>query len=166
MKGHVSTRRMTAVAITAGAGLLVAACAADPEEVDAGEVDEAPASDESVSLVANPWPGSYANAHVASSIMESELGVDGEIVQLDENAQWAGLDDGSLDAVLEIWPSGHQDNLETYVEELGTVELLGELGAVGQIGWFVPTYVVEEYPEMATWEGLAGNEEIFATAET
>lgn len=167
MRGHISSRRATAVALAVGGGLLLASCAADPDDVDAGEAaEDAPASDESVSLVANPWPGSYANAQVAAIIIESELGVDAEIVEIDENAQWAGLDDGTLDAVLEIWPSGHQDNLETYVEELGTVELLGELGAVGQIGWFVPTYVVEEYPEMATWEGLKGNEDIFATAET
>jgi glycine betaine/proline transport system substrate-binding protein len=161
--------------LAAAASLLLAACAADTEDLDVGEIDDEPAdepaadepaADGSVSLVANPWPGSYANAHVAAIILEQELGVDAEIVEIDENAQWAGLDDGSLDAVLEIWPSGHLDNLETYTEELGTVEVLGELGAVGQIGWFVPSYVVEEHPEMASWEGLQGNEELFATAET
>jgi glycine betaine/proline transport system substrate-binding protein len=160
-----SMRARAAVLAAAASSLLLAACAADPEDVDVGEVDDTP-SDESVTLVANPWPGSYANANVAAILLESELGVDAEIVEIDENAQWAGLEDGSLDAVLEVWPSGHEASLQTYVEDLGAVELLGELGAVGQIGWFVPTYVVDEYPEMATWEGLAGNEEIFATAET
>jgi glycine betaine/proline transport system substrate-binding protein len=158
--------RLRILSLLAAASLLLAACAADTEDIDLGEVDDEPAGNGSVSLVANPWPGSYANVNVAAIVMESELGVDVEIVEIDENAQWAGLDDGSLDAVLEIWPSGHQENLDTYVEELGTVELLGELGAVGQIGWFVPTYVVDEHPEMATWEGLQGNEELFATAET
>ncbi len=154
-------------------GVLLAACATDPGDVDVG--DEPPAAEDpgeepavggSVRLVANPWPGSYANAHVAKVILESELGVDVEIVEIDENAQWAGLDDGSLDAVLEIWPSGHLDNMATYFDELGTVVDLGELGAVGQIGWFLPTYVLDDYPDMTSWEGLAGNEEIFATAET
>ena len=165
MKTMMSSTGARAGIALAGASLLLVACASDPDEVDVGEADDTP-SDESVTLVANPWPGSYANANVAAILLEQELGVDAEIVEIDENAQWSGLDDGSLDAVLEIWPSGHQGNLATYVDELGSVELLGELGAVGQIGWFIPTYVVEEYPEMATWEGLAGNEEIFATAET
>lgn len=123
-------------------------------------------ADESVTLVANPWPGSYANAHVAAQVMESELGIDVEITELDENAQWAGLDSGELDAVLEVWPSGHEDNYAQYIEDLGTVEDLGELGAVGNIGWFMPAYVLEEHPEMETWEGLEGNEQLFATTET
>ncbi len=38
----------------------------------------------------------------------------------------------------------------------------------GQIGWFVPDYVVAEHPEVATWEGLQDPEiaKLFATAET
>ncbi len=166
MTTHNTWRDWRLAVPVVAASVLLAACAADPEDVDLGDVDESPAEEGAVSIVANPWPGSYANAHVAEIIIESELGGEVEVVEIDENAQWPGLDDGTLDAVLEIWPSGHQDNIETYVEELGTVELLGELGAIGQIGWFVPTYVVEEFPEMASWEGLKGNEEVFATAET
>lgn len=158
-------------------GLVLVACAADTDDVDLGDADDAPAeeadeapdvpaADDEVRLVANPWPGSYANANVAKIVLEQELGVSVEIVEIDENAQWAGLDDGSLDAVLEIWPSGHGDNIATYIEELGSVEDLGELGALGQIGWFIPSFVLDDHPEMTSWEGLAGNEGIFATAET
>jgi glycine betaine/proline transport system substrate-binding protein len=160
--------------------LILAACAAESGDVDVGELaedeptgseavadeGEAAAGDETVELVANPWPGSHGNANVAQIILESELGVDAEIVEIDENAQWAGLDDGSLDAVLEIWPSGHLENYQTYIEELGTVEDIGELGAIGQIGWFMPSYVLEDLPDATSWEGLQGNEQMFATAET
>jgi glycine betaine/proline transport system substrate-binding protein len=117
-------------------------------------------------LVANPWPGSSANAHVAAAILTQELGLTVEIIDIDENAQWVGLADGTLDAVLEVWPSGHADNYATYITELGAVEDAGPLGAVGQIGWFIPTAVLAEYPGMVTWEGLRGNEAIFATTET
>jgi glycine betaine/proline transport system substrate-binding protein len=119
-----------------------------------------------LTLVANPWPGSYANAHVAAQLLASEYGYEVEIAEIDENAQWAGLDSGDYDAVLEIWPSGHADNYATYIDDLGTVEDLGALGAIGQIGWFIPTYLLEDYPELATWEGFKGNEGLFATAET
>ncbi|WP_083441154.1 ABC transporter substrate-binding protein [Nitriliruptor alkaliphilus] len=182
----MASRERSARRVVAGMlvlGLALTACAADPDDVDVGELGEDTddaettddgngdatgegAADGSVRLVANPWPGSYANAHVAALILEQELGTEVEIVELDENAQWAGLDDGSLDAVLEIWPSGHADNRARFIDDRGTVEDIGELGAVGQIGWFVPSYVVDEYPEMTSWEGLEGNEAIFATAET
>ncbi len=155
----------------AAAGLLLGACAPDTDaggdaNDSGGDGGDAATSDESITLVANPWPGSYANVHVAEQVMESELGIDVAITEIDENAQWAGLDSGELSAVLEVWPSGHEDNYQQYIEELGTVEDLGELGALGQIGWFVPSYVIEENPEMATWEGFAGEEGIFATSET
>jgi glycine betaine/proline transport system substrate-binding protein len=138
--------------------LLAGACASGGEADGSG--------DGSLTLVANPWPGSEANAHVAQQLLTSEYDLDVDIAEIDENAQWAGLDGGDYDAVLEVWPSGHADNYETYIEELGSVDDLGELGAIGQIGWFVPTYLVDENPEMATWEGLQGNEAMFATAET
>jgi glycine betaine/proline transport system substrate-binding protein len=164
-----TTRTFRHAAVTLAAALTLAACAGDTGDLDVGDLgddDGGDASGETISLVANPWPGSYANAHVAAIILEQELGVDVEIVELDENAQWSGLDDGSLDAVLEVWPSGHTERIAQFIEDRGTVEDIGELGAVGQIGWFTPTYVVEENPEMATWEGLEGNEEMFSTAET
>lgn len=152
--------RSIPLALVAVFGLVLAACAADSADTDT------PAAGGAVRLVANPWPGSYANAHVAKIVIESQLGVDVEIVEIDENAQWAGLDDGSLDAVLEVWPSGHLDNIATYIDELGTVAVIGTLGAVGQIGWFMPASVLDAFPEMTSWRGLAGNEGIFATAET
>jgi glycine betaine/proline transport system substrate-binding protein len=157
-------RPTTLTASALALGLALAACAPDTNGDDDANGDAAGAG-ESVTLVANPWPGSYANVHVAAQVMESELGIDVDITEIDENAQWAGLDSGELSAVLEIWPSGHEENRETYIEG-GNVEDIGELGALGQIGWFMPSYVLEEYPEMETWEGLEGNEEIFATAET
>lgn len=177
--GHHDRTTLRRVALALAALLALTACAADTDDIDVGDLgaaddsgddgdpgDTGDADGQEVSLVANPWPGSYANAHVARIILEQELGAEVEIVELDENAQWAGLDDGSLDAVLEVWPSGHGDNIARFIDDRGTVEELGELGALGQIGWFVPTYVVEQNPEMETWEGLAGNEGIFATAET
>jgi glycine betaine/proline transport system substrate-binding protein len=145
-----AVRTSAALAVSA---LLLAACG--------GGDDEAP-----VSIAANPWPGSYANAYVAAEILQRELGIEVRIVEIDENAQWAGLDDGSIDASLEIWPSGHADNVATYIDELGTVEHGGPLGALGQIGWFIPTSVVVDNPSFVSWEGLLGSEGVFATTET
>lgn len=42
----------------------------------------------------------------------------------------------------------------------------GELGVIGKIGWYIPTYMLADHPELATWEGLNENAALFATAET
>ncbi len=124
--------------------------------------------DFTVVLVENPWTASSLNVNVAKIILEEQLGYEVEIILLDESVQWAALSSGEAHASLEVWPSGHQENIEEYINDLETVVDGGPLGPVGKIGWYVPTYVVEEHPELATWEGFQ-NEELaglFATAET
>jgi glycine betaine/proline transport system substrate-binding protein len=123
---------------------------------------------EAITLAVNPWTGSAVNAYVAKAVIEAQLGTPVEIIDIDENATWVGLDDGSIDAVLEIWPSGHAADYETYITGKGTVVDMGKLGPSAKIGWYVPKFVVDAHPELATWEGfkdpaLAG---LFATAES
>jgi len=121
---------------------------------------------ETISLVENPWPASELNVQVAKIIIEKELGNPVEIVTLDENTQWDALAGGDVDASLEVWPSGHGERIAEYIDNLGTVEDGGLLGPVGEIGWFVPKYVVDANPALATWEGYKDAAAEFATAET
>lgn len=121
-----------------------------------------------INLVENTWPASELNVNVAKIIIEKEIGNPVEIVALDENTQWDALAAGDVDACLEVWPSGHGERITEYIDNLKTVADGGLLGPVGEIGWYVPTYVVEENPALATWEGykdpaVAAS---FATAET
>ncbi len=173
-------RLLLVLAMFVGLGLLAAACGDDDDTTttdgvaqggdDAaddggGGVDD---SKPTINLVVNPWSASRLNVEVAKNIIENELGYPVEITEVNENdAMFTGLADGSLDAVLEIWPSGVTDAEQAFFED-GTVEDIGPLGAVGKIGWFVPSYVIEENPELATWEGFMSQEaaELFATAET
>lgn len=144
--------------------LVVAACGDGGE----GGGDGEGGGTETITLVVNPWTASRLNAEIAANIIESELGNPVEITEVNENdAMFTGLADGDLDAVLEIWPSGVTDAETAYLDE-GTVVDLGELGAVGKIGWFVPGYVIEEHPELATWEGFQDPElaALFATPDT
>ena len=180
-------RLITALGLVAG----LAACGSD-DEADEGAAEtaadesasaeepavatEAPAESgdapaeagAGITLAINPWTGSAVNAQVAKVVLEAELGTPVEFVEIDEFATWPGMEDGSIDAVLEVWPSGHAADYETYITSNGTVVDLGLLGPEAKIGWYVPTFVVDEHPELATWEGfmdpeLAG---LFATAET
>jgi glycine betaine/proline transport system substrate-binding protein len=154
--------------------LLLAACS-DVEEGGGGG-DEAGGGDggatvarcgsDPIRIAVNPWTGSAVNANVAKVIMEQEMGCTVQLVEIDEFAQFPALAQGDLEATLEVWPSGHAEDYATYIEGDGSVVDGGELGVIGNIGWFVPAYLVEENPELATWEGLKGNEAMFATAET
>ncbi len=107
-----------------------------------------------IKLAVNPWTGSAVNANVAKVVLESKLGTPTTLVDLDENAAWVGLDSGELDANLEIWPSGHAADHKTYIEEKKSVVDLGKLGPSAKIGWYVPTFVIDQHPELTTWEGF------------
>ncbi len=140
----------------------------DTTTADSGSPTTAATGDgETINLVANAWTASALNAEIAKQLIESELGNPVEIVSIDENTMFTGLSDGSLDAVLEVWPSGVTPDEQAFLDD-GSVVNIGELGAVGQIGWFVPSYVIDEHPDLATWEGYLdpANAALFATAET
>jgi glycine betaine/proline transport system substrate-binding protein len=159
---------------------LVAAACSDVDSGDGGETG-GPAtggatgetgtavpdnSDVTIRIAVNPWLGSAANANVAALLLEQQLGYSVELVEIDEFAQFPALSTGDLDATLEVWPSGHAKDYKKYIEGNNGVVDGGQLGAIGQIGWFVPTYMVDANPDLATWEGLKGNESEFATAES
>ena len=134
-----------------------------------GESGDRPRSGDlpGIVLVQNPWTASALNAEVAKILIEENLGNTVEITAIDENTMFAGLAAGDLDACLEVWPSGVTAEEQAYLDE-GSVVQVGPLGAVGQIGWYVPRYVQEQFPETATWEGFLDPEVAsqFASAET
>jgi glycine betaine/proline transport system substrate-binding protein len=126
------------------------------------------AKDVTIKLAENPWTGSSMNVNVAKILLEEKLGYKVEIVTIDENAQWPALAKGDLSASLEVWPSGHAEDAKKYIDGVKQVENIGELGAVGRIGWYVPNYVLKDHPELKTWEGFKKpeNAALFKTAET
>lgn len=118
-------------------------------------------------LVKNSWTASAIDAEIAKQLIETNLGNPVEVTSIDENTMFDGLSTGKLDAVLELWPSGLSADEQQYLDN-GSVVKVGDLGAIGRIGWFVPRYVIDEYPTLATWEGFKDPAiaKKFATAET
>jgi glycine betaine/proline transport system substrate-binding protein len=157
--------------LVAAVALLAAACGGDGEgaatTAGGGDGTAASGDKETINIVANAWTASALNAEIAKQLIENELGYPVEVVAIDENAMFTGLSDGSLDVALELWPSGVTPDEQAFIDD-GTVVNIGELGAIGKIGWFVPQYVIDEHPDLATWEGFAdpANAALFATAET
>src|SRR5919109_22031 len=163
---HKMVRRGTAWAAFAvlGAALALLASGCGDDDVASGE---RPGQGVTVRIAVNPWTGSAVNANVAKVLLERELGYTVELVEIDENSQFPAIASGELDASLEVWPSGHAADINRYIEGRrggflrdGGIVRGGELGIVGNIGWWVPTYLVERRPELARWQGLKGNEEL------
>src|SRR5687767_425582 len=151
------------VAVAIAVVLLAAGCGDD----DAPESGREAGEGVTLRIAVNPWTGSAVNANVAKILLERELGYTVELVEIDENTQFPALASGSLDASLEVWPSGHAADIQRYIEGRrggplrdGGVVDGGELGLIGNIGWWIPTYLVEDRPELARYQGLRGNEDV------
>lgn len=155
--------------------LLAAACSDVDEGGDdaaggatgAGGTTAAQCGSEPINLAVNAWVGAEANAAVAAGVMQQEMGCTVELVEIDEFPQFPAMQQGEIDASLEVWPSVHPKDRKQYIDNPdGGVVDGGELGILGNIGWFMPSYVLDENPEFSSYEGIIGNEQVFATAET
>ncbi|CAN5309096.1 ABC transporter substrate-binding protein [soil metagenome] len=157
---------MTAAAV---AGSLLVACGeGDIEEADvpdtaAGDDGEAVECDE-FDIAINPWVGYEASAHVVGHVAETQLGCDVEYKNLAEEVAWQGFGSGEVDVVIENW--GHEDLKQTYIEEQGTAQEAGSTGNEGVIGWYVPPWMAEEYPDITDWQNLNEYSDLFQTSES
>jgi glycine betaine/proline transport system substrate-binding protein len=167
MKQRNSRRAIGAVAALA---VLAAACGSSKTST-AGGASAAVKCDkpkgEAVKIVRNTWTASAVESEIMKQLIEGQLCQTAEIVDINENDMFAGMADGTLDFVTELWPSGVAPEEQAFIDS-GKVVNMGALGAVGQIGWFVPDYVVKENPSLKTWEGLKDPAvaKKFASAET
>ena len=157
------------VLCTVALALVLAACSSSskPSSTNTTTGGGAKKLSGTITLAVNPWDGSAANAAVAKVILEKQ-GMTVKLRDIDENAVWAALDSDSIDANLEVWPSGHATDIKTYIETKKSVIDGGLIGPTGHIGWYIPKFVADAYPEYKSWEGLktAAAANYFKTAET
>jgi glycine betaine/proline transport system substrate-binding protein len=106
-----------------------------------------------IKLARNPWDASRINVAIAQTLLTEQLHANVEVTDIDEFKQWDAIASGDLHASLEVWPSGHKAELVRFVDT-GLVENGGDLGPVGKIGWYIPSYMLTQHPELSTWEGL------------
>ncbi|MCB0955459.1 MAG: hypothetical protein KDB12_04795 [Ilumatobacter sp.] len=174
MGENMKSRRVRFAAGLAAAALILGACGDDDSSSSSGDNTSGGSSGqcselsgESIRIVRNAWTASALEAEIMKQLIESQLCVPAEIIDIDENSMFTGMADGSVDFVTEIWPSGIVADEQAFIDD-GSVVDMGLLGTTGQIGWFVPDYVMTAHPELATWEGLMdpATAKLFATAET
>jgi glycine betaine/proline transport system substrate-binding protein len=162
--------RMSLAAATFAAFALVAvACSDVSSSTSAASGSGGGVPDNSgttITIAVNPWVGSEANANLAKALLEQKLGYTVELTKIDEFAQFPSLSNGDIDATLEVWPSGHAKDYKKYIEGDNGVVDGGQLGVIGQIGWWIPTYMLDDHPELSSWEGLKTDAELFKTAES
>jgi glycine betaine/proline transport system substrate-binding protein len=160
------TTRARALVASSAVALLFAACSGDGGGADPSGGASADPGDTSevVDIAVNPWVGYEANAGVVGYLLENELGFEVEYKDLAEQVSWEGFESGDVDAIVENW--GHADLIQTYVEEKGVAVAAGSTGIDGIIGWFVPPWMAEEYPDITDWENLNGYAELFKTSES
>ena len=153
-------------ALGIGLALLAGGCGEAKEEEAApagGSASNQPDCG-AVTLNEQAWAGSTANTYIAKAVLEDELNCEVEITKVAEIPVFQAMADGKVDAVLEDWQ--HVDEYERYIEKEKSVVMGGPLGVEGHIGWFIPQYLMDQYPEFKTWEGLKGKEQIFKTPES
>ncbi|MEU6664467.1 ABC transporter substrate-binding protein [Streptomyces sp. NPDC046727] len=117
-----------------------------------------------VTLSVQSWVGAQGNVAVAQYILEHKLGYRVDTVQVDEVPAWDALSQGRVDALLEDW--GHPDQEKRYVTDKKTIARGGDLGVTGHIGWYVPTYLAKQHPDITDWRNLNKYASLFRTAES
>ena len=137
-------RRVAAVAallaVTAIAAVAIAVTAAGAAARDNGKP--------TITLATNSWEGSLANNVVAQYVIQKYLGYQVNLVTIDEIPAWTAIVQGKMSAVLEEW--GHSPQYSQYIKKSHKVLNAGLEGPSGNIGWYIPTYLLKKHPELKT----------------
>ncbi|MDQ3617027.1 MAG: ABC transporter substrate-binding protein [Actinomycetota bacterium] len=150
-------------ALTSVLGLAVAACGG-------GNIESAPSGGGegkdcgTFDVAINPWVGYEASAHVVGYVASSQLGCDVEYKNVKEEIAWQGMGSDEIDVVIENW--GHEDLKKKYIKEQGTAQRAGSTGNVGVIGWYIPPWLAEKYPDITDWRNLNKYSDMFETSES
>jgi glycine betaine/proline transport system substrate-binding protein len=157
------TGRLVAAIATSGA-LLLSACGGSSlnEAPPAAEGSTAPCGE--VNMAMNAWVGYTASASVVSYVAENELGCTVNQKDLNEQVAWQGFESGEVDVIIENW--AHADLKKKFIDEQKVAEIAGKNGNVGQIGWFVPPWMAEKYPDILDWQNLNKYADLFKTGES
>jgi len=117
-----------------------------------------------ITLATNSWEGSLANNVVAQYVIQKDLGYNVNLVTIDEIPAWPAMTQNKISAVLEEW--GHSPQYAQYIKGKHQVIDAGLEGPDGNIGWYVPTYLVQQHPELKTWKGVKKDWKLFVTPQS
>ena len=165
MKRHTrgAALRLAGVLATASA-LVLTACGGSSVNQAQPAADGSQAACGEFSMAMNAWVGYTASASVVSYVAKNSLGCTVNQKDLNEQVAWQGFESGEIDVIIENW--AHADLKKKYIEDAKVAEIAGKNGNVGQIGWFVPPWMVEKYPDILDWNNLNKYSDLFRTGES
>jgi glycine betaine/proline transport system substrate-binding protein len=117
-----------------------------------------------VNLAVNPWVGYEADAAVVSYILSHNLGYTVNKKNIVEQVSWEGFATNEVDAILENW--GHDDLKKKYITDQKVAVEVGSTGRQGIIGWFVPQWMADKYPDITDYKNLNKYADMFKTSES
>ncbi len=117
-----------------------------------------------ITLATNSWEGSLANNVVAQYVIQKYLHYQVDLVTIDEIPAWTAMVQGKMSAVMEEW--GHSTQYSQYIKKSHKVINAGLEGPSGNIGWYVPTYLMKKHPELKTWKGVKKDWKMFVTPQS
>jgi len=130
----------------------------------AGADKPAAGSKGTVKMAINPWVGYEANAAVIGYLLQKELGYTVEKKNLKEEVSWQGFESGEVDVIVENW--GHPDLKKTYIQDKKVAVEVGPTGNQGVIGWYVPQWMADKYPDITDYRNLNKYAGLFKTSES
>ncbi|RBI85120.1 glycine/betaine ABC transporter substrate-binding protein [Rhodosalinus halophilus] len=140
-------KRLCKLAAVAGLAMPAAAQA----QQDCGEV----------SIAQMNWAAANVTTEIAQFLLEQGYGCDVALVPSDTiPAVTSVSENGEPDVVTNLWLNSAGDAYRK-LEEGGTMKRVNNVLEPGGVeGWWIPTYLAEEHPELTTIEGIMENPEL------
>ncbi|UTW06984.1 ABC transporter substrate-binding protein [Pseudomonas benzenivorans] len=118
--------------------------------------------DETIQIADMSWASASAIAHIESKILQLGYDCKTELVPLETvTAATTMVNKGRPHIAPEVWSS----NIATLLEEgekKGTISIAGKVFASGGLdAWWVPKYVVEQYPDIKSVQDMARYAHLF-----
>lgn len=109
------------------------------DRVDSWVKDLAQEKGKKLKLAYVAWDSEIASTNVVKAVLEEKLGYKVDMLQVEAGPMWAGISDGSADAIVAAWlPTTHKDYYDKYK---GKFEDLGSNLNGTKLGLVVPTYM-------------------------
>ncbi|WP_394243021.1 ABC transporter substrate-binding protein [Vibrio astriarenae] len=113
------------------------------------------------------WNSASLMAHVDQFILNNGYGCEADLIPGDTVPTGTSMiEKGQPDVAPELWTNGIKEALDHGVEEKRLRYAGNSLTDGGEEGFWVPAYLVEQYPEMATIEGVIKHKTLFEHPES
>jgi glycine betaine/proline transport system substrate-binding protein len=128
-----------------------------------------------VRIAENDWTSNLVNVKLVETILNEHMGIEAESIFADYTGQWTGMANGDLDVAVEVWHTFSYAAHDEWVTEKGKVERLSGMGMVGEVHWYVPTYVIKGdaargiepmAPDLKSWKDIEKYAHLFTRPET